>query len=168
MVNDKSICFVKNEKGEFDKITYKELKKRMKEDLEFKKRKFVVANNMLFEVSKKEFNEYHNFTEKTRYSYKKENKLEKVSFDVLGDNFILPSDDSILNFEKNIESREEQERLNNAILKLNRDEQELVKAIYFKNMSMTDYAEITNTPLSTISSRKQKILKKLKNLFNFS
>ena len=95
MVNDKSICFVKNEKGEFDKITYKELKKRMKEDLEFKKRKFVVANNMLFEVSKKEFNEYHNFTEKTRYSYKKENKLEKVSFDVLGDNFILPSDDSI-------------------------------------------------------------------------
>ena len=61
MVNDKSICFVKNEKGEFDKITYKELKKRMKEDLEFKKRKFVVANNMLFEVSKKEFNEYHKF-----------------------------------------------------------------------------------------------------------
>ena len=168
MVNDKSICFVKNEKGEFDKITYKELKKRMKEDLEFKKRKFVVANNMLFEVSKKEFNEYHNFTEKTRYSYKKENKLEKVSFDVLGDNFILPNDDAISNIEKNIESREEKERLNNAILKLTKDEQDLVKAIYFKNMTMTDYAEITNTPLSTISSRKQKIIKKLKNLFNIS
>ena len=168
MVNDKSICFVKNEKGEFYKITYKELKDRKKNDPEFKKRKFVVANNMLFEVSKKEFNEYHNFTEKTRYSYKKENKLEKVSFDVLGDNFILPSDDSILNFEKNIESREEQDRLNIAILKLNIDEQKLIKALYFKNMSMTDYAEITNTPLSTISSRKQKILKKLKNLFNFS
>ena len=168
MVNDKSICFVKNERGEFDKITYKELKKRMKEDLEFKKRKFVVANNMLFEVSKKEFNEYHNLTEKTRYSYKKENKLEKVSFDVLGDNFILPNDDAISNIEKNIESREEKERLNNAILKLTKDEQDLVKAIYFKNMTMTDYAEITNTPLSTISSRKQKIIKKLKNLFNIS
>ena len=80
----------------------------------------------------------------------------------------MPEDNSISNIEKNIENREEKERLNNAILKLNRDEQELVKAIYFKNMSMTDYAEITNTPLSTISSRKQKILKKLKNLFNFS
>ena len=123
---------------------------------------------MLFEVSKEKFNEYHNYVEKTRYAYNKENKLDKVSFDVLGDNFILPSDDSILNLEKNIESREEQDRLNIAILKLTKDEQDLVKAIYFKNMTMTDYAEITNTPLSTISSRKQKILKKLKNLFNFS
>ena len=168
MVNDKSICFVKNENGEFYKITYKELKDRKKNDPDFNKRKFVVASNMLFEVSKEKFNEYHNYVEKTRYAYNKENKLDKVSFDVLEDNFILPNDDAISNIEKNIESREEKERLNNAILKLNRDEQELVKAIYFKNMSMTDYAEITNTPLSTISSRKQKILKKLKNLFNFS
>ena len=160
-------------------INYKELKDRKKNDPDFKKRKFVVASNMLFEVSKEKFNEYHNYVEKTRYAYNKENKLDKVSFDVLEDNFILPEDNSISNIEKNIdnsisniekniENREEKERLNNAILKLNRDEQELVKAIYFKNMSMTDYAEITNTPLSTISSRKQKILKKLKNLFNFS
>ena len=168
MVNDKSICFVKNENGEFYKITYKELKDRKKNDPDFKKRKFVVASNMLFEVSKEKFNEYHNYVEKTRYAYNKENKLDKVSFDVLEDNFILPEDNSISNIEKNIENREEKERLNNAILKLTKDEQDLVKAIYFKNMSMTDYAEITNTPLSTISSRKQKILKKLKNLFNFS
>ena len=168
MVNDKSICFVKNEKGEFYKITYKELKDRKKNDPEFKKRKFVVANKMLFEVSKEKFNEYHNYVEKTRYAYNKENKLDKVSFDVLEDNFILPNDDAISNIEKNIESREEKERLNNAILKLTKDEQDFVKAIYFKNMTMTDYAEITNTPLSTISSRKQKIIKKLKNLFNIS
>lgn len=168
MVNDKSICFVKNENGEFYKITYKELKDRKKNDPDFNKRKFVVASNMLFEVSKEKFNEYHNYVEKTRYAYNKENKLDKVSFDVLEDNFILPNDDAISNIEKNIESREEKERLNNAILKLTKDEQDLVKAIYFKNMTMTDYAEITNTPLSTISSRKQKILKKLKNLFNFS
>ena len=168
MVNDKSICFVKNEKGEFYKITYKELKDRKKNDPEFKKRKSVVANKMLFEVSKEKFNEYHNYVEKTRYAYNKENKLDKVSFDVLEDNFILPNDDAISNIEKNIESREEKERLNNAILKLTKDEQDLVKAIYFKNMTMTDYAEITNTPLSTISSRKQKIIKKLKNLFNIS
>ena len=168
MVNDKSICFVKNEKGEFYKITYKELKDRKKNDPEFKKRKFVVANKMLFEVSKEKFNEYHNYVEKNRYAYNKENKLDKVSFDVLEDNFILPNDDAISNIEKNIESREEKERLNNAILKLTKDEQDLVKAIYFKNMTMTDYAEITNTPLSTISSRKQKIIKKLKNLFNIS
>ena len=168
MVNDKSIWVVKNEHGEFYKIYYKELKDRKKNDPEFKKRKFVVANKMLFEVSKEKFNEYHNYVEKTRYAYNKENKLDKVSFDVLEDNFILPNDDAISNIEKNIESREEKERLNNAILKLTKDEQDLVKAIYFKNMTMTDYAEITNTPLSTISSRKQKIIKKLKNLFNIS
>lgn len=168
MVNDKSICFVKNENGEFYKITYKELKDRKKNDPEFKKRKFAVASNMLFEVSKEKFNEYHNYVEKTRYAYNKENKLDKVSFDVLEDNFILPNDDAISNIDKNMESREDKDRLNNAILKLTKDEQDLVKAIYFKNMTMTDYAEITNTPLSTISSRKQKIIKKLKNLFNIS
>ena len=166
MVNDKSICFVKNENGEFYKITYKELKDRKKNDPEFKKRKFVVANKMLFEVSKEKFNEYHNYVEKTRYAYNKENKLDKVSFDVLEDNFILPNDDAISNIEKNIESREEKERLNNAILKLTKDEQDLVKAIYFKNMTMTDYAEITNTPISTIFNRKERILKKLKKFIN--
>ena len=83
MVNDKSICFVKNDKGEFYKISYKELKDRKKNDPDFKKRKFVVASNMLFEVSKEKFNEYHNYVEKTRYAYNKENKLDKVSFDVL-------------------------------------------------------------------------------------
>ena len=166
MVNDKSICFVKNEKGEFYKITYKELKDRKKNDPEFKKRKFVVASNMLFEVSKEKFNEYHNYIEKTRYAYNKENKLDKVSFDVLEDNFILPNDDAISNIEKCIESGEEKDRLNNAILKLTKDEQDLVKAIYFKNMSMTDYAEITNTPISTIFNRKERILKKLKKFIN--
>ena len=168
MVNDKSICFVKNENGEFYKITYKELKDRKKNDPDFNKRKFVVASNMLFEVSKEKFNEYHNYVEKTRYAYNKENKLDKVSFDVLEDNFILPSDDSILNLEKNIESREEQDRLNIAISKLNIDEQKLIKSIYFDNISLTEYAKITNTPISTISSRKERILKKLKNLLNFS
>ena len=166
MVNDKSICFVKNENGEFYKITYKELKDRKKNDPEFKKRKFVVASNMLFEVSKEKFNEYHNYVEKTRYAYNKENKLDKVSFDVLEDNFILPNDDAISNIDKNMESREDKDRLNKAILMLNKDEQELVKAIYFKNMSMTDYAEITNTPISTIFNRKERILKKLKKFIN--
>ena len=166
MVNDKSICFVKNENGEFYKITYKELKDRKKNDPEFNKRKFVVASNMLFEVSKEKFNEYHNYVEKTRYAYNKENKLDKVSFDVLEDNFILPNDDAISNIDKNMESREDKDRLNKAILMLNKDEQELVKAIYFKNMSMTDYAEITNTPISTIFNRKERILKKLKKFIN--
>ena len=166
MVNDKSICFVKNDNGEFYKITYKELKDRKKNDPDFKKRKFVVASNMLFEVSKEKFNEYHNYIEKTRYAYNKENKLDKVSFDVLEDNFILPNDDAISNIEKCIESGEEKDRLNNAILMLNKDELDLVKAIYFKNMTMTDYAEITNTPISTIFNRKERILKKLKKFIN--
>lgn len=166
MVNDKSICFVKNENGEFYKITYKELKDRKKNDPDFKKRKFVVVSNMLFEVSKEKFNEYHNYIEKTRYAYNKENKLDKVSFDVLEDNFILPNDDAISNIEKCIESGEEKDRLNNAILKLTKDELDLVKAIYLKNMSMTDYAEITNTPISTIFNRKERILKKLKKFIN--
>ena len=78
----------------------------------------------------------------------------------------MPEDNSISNIEKNIENREEKERLNNAILMLNKDELDLVKAIYFKNMSMTDYAEITNTPISTIFNRKERILKKLKKFIN--
>ena len=44
------------------------------------------------------------------------------------------------------------------------DEQRLIQAIYFDELTQTEYAQITNTSQQIISYRNKKILKKLRKL----
>ena len=44
------------------------------------------------------------------------------------------------------------------------DEQRLIQAIYFDELTQTEYARITNTSQQIISYRNKKILKKLRKL----
>ena len=52
--------------------------------------------------------------------------------------------------------------LRKAILSLNRSDQELVEALFFKGMSEREYAEQTGVFRNAIHKRKQRILRHLK------
>ena len=57
----------------------------------------------------------------------------------------------------------DEERLHAAIRQLSPDQQEMVRAIYFENVSVNDYAARTGVTQSAISHRLQTVKKKLKN-----
>ena len=58
----------------------------------------------------------------------------------------------------------DEERLRAAIQKLDPDQQKMVQAIYFENVSVNDYAARMGVTQSAISHRLQTVKKKLKKL----
>lgn len=58
----------------------------------------------------------------------------------------------------------DEERLHAAIRQLSPDQKEMVRAIYFENVSVNDYAARTGVTQSAISHRLQTVKKKLKKL----
>ena len=58
----------------------------------------------------------------------------------------------------------DEERLHAAIRQLSPDQKEMVRAIYFENMSVNDYAARMGVTQSAISRRLQTVKKKLKKL----
>ena len=58
----------------------------------------------------------------------------------------------------------DEERLRTAIRQLSPDQKEMVRAIYFENMSVNDYAARMGVTQSAISHRLQTVKKKLKKL----
>ena len=58
----------------------------------------------------------------------------------------------------------DEERLHAAIRQLSHDQQEMVRAIYFENVSVNDYAARMGVTQSAISHRLQTVKKKLKKL----
>ena len=58
----------------------------------------------------------------------------------------------------------DEERLHVAIRQLSPDQQEMVRAIFFENVSVNDYAARTGVTQSAISHRLQTVKKKLKKL----
>lgn len=57
-MNNNSKCFIKQKGKTYKEITYGELKERRKYKT-YKNKKFIKVEDMLFEVSKEEFDDYH-------------------------------------------------------------------------------------------------------------
>ena len=57
------------------------------------------------------------------------------------------------------------EKLPEAISILSDEEKELVRQLYFNHLSERDFASVIGVPRTTISYRKEKVLKKLRNFF---
>lgn len=124
--------------------------------------KFVTGEVAEVEVSEKigavivdlDRQEYNNDHKETRRHYSLEGKVyEGMDYAV---------EDSGL--EALFAGPTDEERLHAAIRQLSHDQQEMVRAIYFENVSVNDYAARMGVTQSAISHRLQTVKKKLKKL----
>lgn len=124
--------------------------------------KFVTGEVAEVEVSEKigavivdlDRQEYNNNHKETRRHYSLEGKVyEGMDYAV---------EDSGL--EALFAGPTDEERLHAAIRQLSPDQKEMVRAIYFENMSVNDYAARMGVTQSAISHRLQTVKKKLKKL----
>ena len=76
------------------------------------------------------------------------------------DDGLLPSDENV---ERRILQAERDGQLYEALAHLNADQQELVRAIFFKGMSVSEYGKRHGISQPAASQRKIAVLKKLKN-----
>ena len=98
--------------------------------------------------------EYNNDHKETRRHYSLEGKVYE------GMDYAVEDSD----LEALFAGPTDEERLHAAIRQLSPDQKEMVRAIYFENMSVNDYAARMGVTQSAISHRLQTVKKKLKKL----
>ena len=123
---------------------------------------------MLLEVSEDEYKCYYAEIERSRYSKKILKKLQTVSIEQLNSNDSIENKqviaDNSENIENKIERKLELEQLKNALMKLDDNEYKLVRALFFEEKTVREYANIIGINYGTIQYRKKVILKKLKKM----
>ena len=165
-MKDNAKCFIKIKKGIYEEIQYKDLKEKRKRFITYKNKKFIKIEDSLLEVSKKEYEIIESEDQRRKY-VKRIEKKKVISYDNKDENgtvLINSIKDVNYDIESEVERKMEIERLKKALLKLNDNEYKLIKEIFYKEISLREYAIINGITFTTLQSRKDKIIKKLKNI----
>lgn len=158
-------CFIKIKKGIYEEITYKELKEKRNKYITYKKKRFIQLDDILLEVSKREYETIDAEEQRLKYINRTERNIKIISYDKEDDNGTVLKDvipDSNYNLEFEIERKMEIEKLEEALFQLSDEEYNLIKALFFEQKTLREYAEMRGIPFMTIQNRKNKILEKLK------
>ena len=168
-MEDKAKCFIRIAKGIFEEITYKELKERRKTISEYNDKKFIPIQGMLLEVTDREYKDFYKSVERHKYIANESRRFRFISTNEMAkddeDNEIrgadiLPDENVDIDFE--VTRKIEVEQLKEALLKLNDDEYKLIRALFFEEKTLREYAEIVGKHYTTIYTNRNKILEKLK------
>lgn len=166
-MKDNAKCFIRIGKGNYKEITYKELEEKRKKYITYRKKKFIPIQGMLIEVCPSEYKDFYKEIERGKY-YKKLEKNNRVcSYNNLSDeefNGIEVVADMNVDVEFEVERKIEIERLERALLELNQDEYTLIKKLFYEDISLRKYAEMTGKPFGTIQTRKRAVIKKLRKI----
>ena len=156
-------CFIRIDKGIFEEITYKELEKRRKLRKEYNMKKFIPIDGMLLEVTENEYKDFYKdfernkyiMNESKRFSFISINKMAKDDDDKdIRETIILPDENVDINAE--LERKMEIEQVKNALSELNDEEYKLIKALFFEQKSLREYAEIIGKHYTTVYYIKNK------------
>ncbi len=168
-MKDNAKCFIRIEKGKFEEITYKELEKRRKITKEYNNKKFIPVQGMLLEVTEVEYKNFYKDVERQKYVTREAKRFIFSSINELArndENNEVRGRDRLPDVSVDIDfvvlRKLEVEQLKNALLELSDDEYQLIKAIFFEEKTIREYAQIVGKPFMTIQNRKNSILKKLK------
>lgn len=165
-MNDNAKCFIKIKKGIYEEIKYKDLKEKRKKFISYKNKKFIKIEDSLLEVSKKEYEIIESEDQRRKY-VKRIEKKKIISYDNKDENgtvLINSIKDVNYDIESEVERKLEIERLKKALLQLDAEEYKLIKELFYKEIPLREYARINGIPFTTVQGRKDKIIKKLKNI----
>lgn len=165
-MKDNTKCFIKIKKGIYEEIQYKDLKEKRKRFITYKNKKFIKIEDSLLEVSKKEYEIIESEDQRRKY-VKRIEKKKVISYDNKDENgtvLINSIKDVNYDIESEVERKLEIERLKKALLQLDAEEYKLIKELFYKEIPLREYARINGIPFTTVQGRKDKIIKKLKNI----
>lgn len=153
------------EDGEYLEISYEEFCQRKETDTTYKDKLFIFLHGMLMEVTANDYLEFHK--SKRRQKYIDERSVENGDFSY---NMLTTDDfngeDILIDDSADIATQGVHkiilDKLSDSILLLSDDEQELINALFFRNLSERKWSDETGIPQKTINDRKHRIIAKLK------
>ena len=126
---------------------------------------------MLLEVEKEEYEDFYREVERHKYVIGESKRFTHISIDEMPKDDddvevrgadILKDNDADVNFE--VEKKIEIEKLKKALLKLTNDEYKIIKALFYKQKSLREYAKTIGVSYGTVLYRKKQIIEKLKKI----
>ena len=155
------------ESGSYTELSYKEFYNRRETDRAYADKLFIPVQGCLIETEQAHYIEFYRDKERWRYLKKLDadnSLLSLEAFESDDDNSIEFIADEAVNVAETVVHRMMLERLRSALAMLSEDEQKLVNAIFFQELSEREWSSISGIPQKTINDRKRKILAKLKKI----
>lgn len=129
------------------------------------KKRYIYVKGKKITVSEEIYKAYKKQVNHEDYLNRLDRKYKNYGFDDHGIDIESVVDDSV-DIEKIIETKMRIEDLNKALERLNKDERELINALYFEERTLKEMARKSNTNLMKISRIRDKILRKLKDMLD--
>ncbi len=148
-------------------LSFDEFNARKKNTYLYSKKKFIVVQGNLLEVTAKVYGEH--YAEKEHSNYLKRIAKNSTTFSLDGlEHQDIISDSALITdeLEMDVEKKLTLDKLREGIDKLSDKEKLIIEKIYFEGLSERKLAEILNIPQTTINYQKLKILNKLKDFMD--
>ena len=155
------------ENGSYMELSYKEFCNRRETDRAYADKLFIPVQGCLIETEQAHYIEFYRDKERWRYLKKLDadnSLLSLEAFESDDDNSINFIADEAVNVAETVVHRMMLDRLRSALAMLSEDEQKLVNAIFFQELSEREWSNISGIPQKTINDRKRRILAKLKKI----
>ena len=154
------------ENGSYAELSYNEFCNRREKDGAYADKLFIPVG-CLIETEQTHYVEFYRDKERWRYLKKLDadnSLLSLEAFESDDDNSIEFIADEAVNVAEAVVHRMMLDKLRSALATLSDDEQKLVNAIFFQELSEREWSSISGIPQKTINDRKRRILAKLKKL----
>ena len=155
------------ESGSYTELSYKEFCNRRETDRAYADKLFIPVQGCLIETEQAHYIEFYRDKERWRYLKKLDadnSLLSLEAFERDDDNSIDFIADEAVNVAEAVVHRMMLDKLRSALAMLSEDEQKLVNAIFFQELSEREWSSISGIPQKTINDRKRRILAKLKKI----
>ena len=136
------------------------------EDFEMKKEYYLYVNGQKFKVSEEIYKVYWREREHEKYLEQVDRKNHLLFFSSLDQDghFAETLVDESVDVEKIVETQMMIEAVRNAISKLNAEERDIIERLYFNDETLSSVARDKGVTYQTIQWRKDRILRKLKEI----
>lgn len=128
---------------------------------------FIPVDDCMYQASAEQFKAWKKEKNRADYIRRTQPQCELVPYDTTessGDSPYAALPDERVDVAEAAVERSLKSDLQDALLSLTGAERELIRAIYYKGMTVREYAEYAGLPTMTVQNRKNRILQKLKNL----
>lgn len=153
------------ENDSYTELSYKEFCNRREKNGDYADKLFIPVQGCLIETEQMQYVEFYRDKERWRYLKKLDadnSLLSLEAFERDDDNSIDFIADEAVNVAEMVVHRMMLDKLRSALVMLSEDEQKLVNAIFFQELSEREWSSISGIPQKTINDRKRRILAKLK------
>ncbi len=159
----KTVYIIEN--GKYTELTYEEFRHREQTCPLYADRLFLPLYGRLMEVSKEDYAKFYRAKRRQKYIDERSAENGDFSYDMLttddfnGEDILIDDSEDIAT---QVVHKIMLDKLSDSILLLSDDEQELINALFFRNLSERKWSDETGIPQKMINDRKHRIIAKLK------